>query len=86
MAERQLNVDCVLVQQNSEKKKIFFKIKGTLTQQIFRVTIIFNQNFPIMQPCALHKIVVIGVARDNLEASEDAGVPSAAPERRTAGD
>ena len=84
MAERQLNVDCVLVQQNSEKK--ILKKKGTPTQQIFRVTITFNQNFPIMQPCALHKIVVISVARDNLEASEDAGVPSAAPKRRTAGD
>ena len=60
--------------------------KGTPTQQIFRVTIIFNQSFPIMQPCALHKIVAIGVARDDFEALEDAGVPSAAPKRRAAGD
>ena len=39
-----------------------------------------------MQPCALHKIVAIGVARDDFEALEDAGVPSAAPKRRAAGD
>lgn len=60
--------------------------KGTLTKQILRVTITFNQNFPVEQPCALHKTVAISVARDNLEALKDAGIPSEAPKRRTAGD
>lgn len=68
------------------EKKIKKKKKGTLTQQIFRVTITFTQNFPIMQPCALHKRVTISVARDDFEALEDAGIPSAAPKRRAAGD
>ena len=46
----------------------------------------YSTSFPITQPCALHKIVAIGVARDDFAALEDAGVPSAAPKRRAAGD
>ena len=84
MAERQVMWIACISKGTLKKKK--FKKKGTLTQQIFRVTITFTQNFPIMQPCALHKRVTISVARDDFEALEDAGIPSVAPKRRAAGD